>query len=88
MSYSSISQCANDPALQNRVTACCAQENTKNPASAMSQIVWPVSCHADIEAAYESALLANHPDPGGDPSVITDQMILSAVQPLLPSITP
>jgi hypothetical protein len=54
----------------------------------MSQLIWPVSCATDIEAAYESAILANHPNPGGDPSVITDQMILSAVQAHMSEITP
>ena len=80
MSYSSINQCANDSVFQGRVTACCAQEGADSPQSAMTQVIWPVSSATDIEAAYESALTANNPSPGGDASVITDQMILSAVQ--------
>jgi hypothetical protein len=50
----------------------------------MVQLIWPVSSATDIEAAYESALAAHNPNPGGDPSVITDQMILSAVQANMP----
>ena len=37
---------------------------------------------SDIEAAYASAVAAGHEDPGGDESVITDGMILAAVQSL------
>ena len=40
----------------------------------------PVADHADEAAAYASALAAGNPNPGGDESVVSDQMILSAVQ--------
>lgn len=85
MSYSTISQCANDPAFQNRVTACIAQEGDATPTDALPLVIWPVSSASDIEAAYASAIAAGNPDPGGDESVITDQMILSAVQAHLPA---
>jgi hypothetical protein len=41
---------------------------------------WPVCVAGDVAAAYESALAAGNPNPGGDPAVVTDGMILSAVQ--------
>ena len=85
MSYATINLCANDPALQGRVTACCAQEGAESPQSAMYQLIWPLSSAADIEAAYASALAADNPDPGGDETVITDGMILSAVQANMPA---
>lgn len=80
MSYRTVNQCAGDQALQGRVTACCAQEGATEPNTRMYQVIWFVSSRADIEAAYASALAANNPNPGGDEGVITDGMILSAVQ--------
>lgn len=64
--------------------ACAAQEGSPHPEYTMSNdLRWPVSSQTDIEAAYEYALNADNPDPGGDPTVITDQQILSAVQHIL-----
>jgi hypothetical protein len=83
MSYSSVFISANDSALRNRVMACCAQEGAENPENEIYNVIWPVCSASDIEAAYESALISENPDPGGDPTVITDGMILSHVQPLL-----
>lgn len=91
MSYTTIHQCATDPAFLNRLTACAAQEGQDNPEYATSTLLrWEVSSKADIEAAYEYALNADNPNPGGDPTVITDAQILSAVQPILnpPEVEP
>lgn len=86
MSYTTIHQCAGDPAFNNRVTACCAQEGADNPVQAADAMRWEVATATDIAAAYESAVLNENPNPGGDPAVITDQMILSVVQPNLPAV--
>jgi hypothetical protein len=80
VSYLTISVCAADQTFQGRVRACAAQEGEAQPDLIIGQLIWPVSSASDIEAAYASALAADNPDPGGDPAVITDQMILSAVQ--------
>jgi hypothetical protein len=80
MSYATIDRCANDQAFQGRLTAACAQEGATAPPTTMYAIVWAVSAHTDIEAAYASALAADNPKPGGDETVITDGMILAAVQ--------
>jgi hypothetical protein len=80
MSYNTINRCANDAALQGRVTAACAAEGEDSPNNAMYSVIWGVAAKSDIEAAYASALAADNPNPGGDESVITDGMILSAVQ--------
>jgi hypothetical protein len=85
VSYRTINQCANDLAFQGRLTAACAQENVPpDPAMGMLAVRWDVAAKSDIEAAYASAVAAGHPDPGGDESVITDGMILAAVQSLTP----
>ena len=88
MSYNTIHQCANDQAFFARVTACCAQENEPNPTSTATDIIWSISTASDIEAAYASALAAENPNPGGDEAVITDQMILSAVQSAIAELPP
>lgn len=84
MSYTTIHQCASDPAFMARLEAAAAQEGHENPNYAMSELLrWPVSTKTDIAAAYESAVLNGNENPGGDPAVITDAQILSAVQPIL-----
>jgi len=85
MSYSTIYTCANDASFLGRLTAACAQEDVPpDPYTAAQAMRWDVASKADIEAAYASALAAGNDDPGGDESVITDGMILSAVQSLAP----
>jgi hypothetical protein len=80
MSYTSIHRCATDPSFMNRLVACVADEGAAEPENEAARLVWPVAAADDIEAAYESALAADNPDPGGDPSVISDAMILGVVQ--------
>ena len=85
MSYSSIHRCVNDGSFVGRVNACIAQEQTRrgdppNPGVLSDPMRWHVASAADVEAAYAAALDAGTPDPGGDPTVITDGMILANVQ--------
>jgi hypothetical protein len=81
MSYSTINQCAaEDDSFRGRVTAAIAAEGDANPAAHVYDYVWWVASRSDVEAAYASAIAAGNPDPGGDPAVITDGMILAAVQ--------
>ena len=84
MSYNTIYQCANDQAFNSRVVACLAQEGAENPTEVANSLRWSIASASDIEAAYESAVLNENPNPGGDPSVIPDAMILSKVQSLIP----
>ncbi len=103
MSYSTITQSANDPALTDRIQAATVQEAWNNPAHAVTdygrdvqaspsnamRLYWPVCIAADVEAAYASALAGGNPDPGGDPAVITDGMILANVAAKWPAdVTP
>lgn len=65
-----------------------------NPWVGWQALIWPVC--TDVEAAYEYAINAGNPDPGGDPTVITDGAILASVQAnwppevpaFLPPVTP
>jgi hypothetical protein len=80
MSYATINQNANDYQFLSRLTAALAQEGAQLPDEVVMQVRWPVCSASDIEAAYAFAINSDNPNPGGDETVITDQMILSAVQ--------
>ena len=93
MSYETINQSVYDSDLRGRVTAAVATEAWQgsqagsftdtarnSPDMAANILIWPVCSASDVEAAYASALAGGNPDPGGDESVVTDGMILSAVQ--------
>lgn len=88
MSFNTINVCAADAALQGRVTACAAGEIHGSPVTIVADLIWLVAAASDIEAAYAFALAAGNPNPGGDEAVITDQMILSAVQAHIPAPAP
>jgi hypothetical protein len=102
MSYTTINQSAQDPALVGRVTAAAVQEAWNNPAVADTEfaghvrasasngarLIWPVCIADDVAAAYASALAAENPNPGGDDAVITDGMILANVQAKWPMTGP
>lgn len=80
MSYSTTAKCTQDASFLLRLTAAIAAEGRTQPEQLAIDLRWPVAGASDIEAAYASALAADNPDPGGDETVITDQMLLSAVQ--------
>jgi hypothetical protein len=93
MSYQTITQSSRDQSLVDRITAATVQEawqpgqdgndyagNVRQSAANAHVMTWPVVIASDVEAAYASALAAGNQDPGGDPSVITDGMILANVQ--------
>ena len=76
MSYWDISQMAQDGDLNARVNACMAQE-APNVAGFNMLII---CASPGWDAAWASAIAGNVPNPGRDPGVISDGMILSAVQ--------
>jgi len=101
MTYNTLAQQVRDSGLTDRIDACGYQESWNNPDlqnTAFAQAVrnmmvlpssalnWPV-CIA-TEAAYAYAVAQAKPDPGSDPTVITDGDILSAVQKNWPSSWP
>jgi len=101
MSLSSINQAAHDRALQDRIEAATWKEAIANPtfgdtdfgqnvlnssAAILQTFSYPVA--VDYEAEYDSALAGGNPDPGGDPTVITDANISAAIQAHWPDGTP
>lgn len=80
MSFKTISMCAADESLGQRGRAAYAKEGqVEQPDSAWFAMRWAVAADPSIEAPYESAVLNDNPDPGGDESVITDGMLTAAV---------
>lgn len=93
MSLTTITQASKDMALLDRIDASAWKEAISNPefgdtpfgkmvlsgtAAIHSYLAYPVA--VDTEVAYEYAVNEGNPNPGGDPSVITDAAIGSAVQ--------
>ena len=83
MSYLTHARIVYSPALRGRVTACAAREGVSDPPRWVAAVIWNL-VGDDWIAAWDSYLAA-HPqsdedDIGEHPDVITDQMILSAVQ--------
>lgn len=92
MSFNTLTLASRDPGLNDRTIACTVQQAFDNPELAATaygatvranpaegvRMVWPVALNT--EAEFASAIAAGIPNPGSDESVITDGMILSAVQ--------
>jgi hypothetical protein len=87
-SYLSIAAAADNYSMQRRVAACAAQEGVDvDPWQWTVDSKYGWASAPGWGAAWDSALAA-HPDdpeydPGADPVVITDGMILSQVQGML-----
>lgn len=92
MSYATMAQAVRDQPLIDRVNAGAQQEARNGPQAgsavaakirsnlfgASDYFMWSVA--SDTEAAYAYAIESGNPNPGGDPGVITDGMIGSAIQ--------
>lgn len=86
MTYQDISDLANSNDLKKRMEACAADEGeTNNPWGWVSTNIWVLVTTPGWEEAWAYAVLQGKEDIGRDPLVISDPMILSAIQPLLQS---
>lgn len=85
MSYTSQAQLSVDSLFIERIAASAAVEvpHTHQPYKWATDNIWWIAASPGFADAYEYALLNGNPEPGKDPSVITDSQILSAVQALL-----
>jgi len=81
MSYATIYQISISPPLRDRLAAAAASEGVNLPGQWVSTRALHLACSPGWAAAWESALVTT-PDanPGADDAVITDGMILAAVQ--------
>lgn len=86
MTYSAIALAAQDEHLRRRIAACIAQEDPtdeRHPIAHADAVIWQACGSPGWGDAYAYAIATNVEDSGDDPAVITDGMILAAVQPLL-----
>lgn len=86
MSYWDVAQMAADNDLLAREQACAAQEELppdSSPFQWVAEHALDLAASPGWDAAWASAVAGGNAAPGRDPAVITDGMILSAVQALL-----
>lgn len=83
MSYATIANMAGDMALAQRMTAAAAQEDKTVPYEDwVADHRWKLAATPGWSEAWESAVASGNTNPGWDGAVITDGMILAAVQPM------
>ncbi len=84
MAYNDVVQIAQDEAIYERIVAASAAERVTNPVQWARENVWHLAASpgwADAWAyAKDTATVNVNPNTGERDDVITDQMILSAVQ--------
>lgn len=81
MTYKTVADIADSPSLRRRITACAAQQAKPDPEAWTLKYHWYLAASPGWAEAWES-YLAGGPagDPGSDETVITDGMILAAVE--------
>lgn len=85
VTYAAIALAAQDEHLRRRIAACIAQEapdDDRHPIAHADAVIWACCAAPGGGDAYAYALATDVPDPGNDPAVISDAMILGAVQPM------
>jgi len=83
MAYSDQALLSADIDFINRLAACAAVEvdlGEQQPVNWSVENVWFIAAAPGFADAYASAIASGVQRPGNDPSVISDAMILSAVQ--------
>jgi hypothetical protein len=83
MTYKTVADMAENFALNRRITAAAAKEDVDDPPTWAQENRWEVASQPGWDAAWDSAVAAENPDPGNDEAVITDGMILSGVQAVI-----
>lgn len=86
MSYNAIAEMAASNSLRLRVTSCAAECDVPNPASWMTENIWRIAASPDWASTWQYAVdtlnVNMNPDIGVRNDVISDAMILAAVQNL------
>lgn len=82
MSYWYQADLADDSSLRRRVIACAAREGIDDPETWAYAQRWKLSVQPGWVEAFASAKAGEMEDPGREEAVISDGMILAAVQAL------
>lgn len=82
MSFADIAAMAIDSDLRLRISACAATQTLvpDNPLQWTDKHQWQIAGSPTWSEAWAYAVLSGNTNPGADPAVISDAMILSAVQ--------
>ena len=82
MAYIDVADMAANGHLRERIAACAVTEGVKDqhPRAWADAHQWYLAASPGWSAAWEYARASNNPNPGRDEAVISDGMILSAVQ--------
>lgn len=84
MTHQALASMRGSHSLKQRIVACVAMEGVANPDAAAEQFLWPIIARRDWISAWDAAVEnynnQYNPDTGARPDVITDAMILAAVQ--------
>ena len=85
MSYATQAAMAQDRSLHARIAACAAREGIvdPHPLAWAANHQWRLAAEPGWDQAYAYAVASGVPDPGRSEGVITDGMILSAVQAVM-----
>lgn len=87
MAYHHILQMAQSGSLRDRVMGCAAQENHGDPRGFVDRNIMKIVKDPAWVTEWEKAINKYdprfNPDTGARPDVITDEMILSVIQPLV-----
>lgn len=84
MAYSDIAALSADNDFILRIAACAATEGIDDPYQWAMDHRWQMAAIPGFGEAYTYAIATGIMRPGNDPGVITDGMILSAVQSITP----
>lgn len=80
MAYADIADMRLDGSLVDRAIACAATEQIITPDKWVADRIWRLCASPGWSEAYSYARNSGNAQPGRDAAVITDSMILSAVQ--------
>lgn len=88
MSYQTQAILARDNDIILRLAACAATQNIENPEQWAWNRSWKFSAQSGWDTAYAAAIKANTENPGKSETIITDSMILKAVQAVIAAEKP
>lgn len=90
MAYIDVADMAANGHLRERIAACAVTEGVRDmhPRAWADQNQWWLAASPGWSEAWEYARAAENPNPGRDEGVISDGMILAAVQARLAEIAP
>jgi hypothetical protein len=88
MSYLTVAEMVKNQSLTEREYAALAKEGIDPPEPWQYLYRWQLASQPGWDAAWDSAIAGGIEDPGADQGVITDGMILSAIQQIIAAQTP